>query len=341
MSDVTGKKIGVYKKIQSGVKNEDIVSYDESILRFLATHKIDSIPAISDKKFSEIIKRIELSKSVNEIEQLINESYSEPVYLKNDLLTEINRNGNLGRGELFARIIALAFPSDITICKGQTDVGICTWLEDEKHVYDPIFVGKYPKELWYSIFHGKDVEMHLASEDLFCKLLSNELKPVKSDDEIYIIKWVDWYDYYTVQVPLMMPAIFMCNGDCGAIPIIPKPFPYYEKIERWMDFKGELKNRIIDKKANPQDVPQEIFSFEFYLYYSERVDDYYEDKDTKERIVCEVLENPNRWEYFKSTSDTSLARTNYSSHPGFYRIMSSLSDFYKEYQTSQIQKVID
>ena len=151
----------IYREYYDNVLNGNIVPFEEEVVEGLRNHKNKE-----DKSMRSYLNSI------------LSYSNGSTSYLK-------------------CRYLAQFLPKGVKICDGNLD-GFekkfsHSWIENEEKVYDPLFVGIWPKELYYEVMKPTvNNIVDLEKDEEFLRIKS---KTVETKDENAEFGYFDWYSY--------------------------------------------------------------------------------------------------------------------------------------------------
>ncbi len=150
----------VYKEYYDNVLNGNIVSYDENVIKNLATHKNKE-----DERMKSFLSNI-LSHSGNT-------SYLGVRYL----IQFLSDDYKIVDGYLNC------FDSEL----------YHSWIESDDKVYDTLFVGVWPKDLFYKVTSPSVIRVIDPKKDEEYKRIKNKTIEVLEDKKEF--GYIDWYNY--------------------------------------------------------------------------------------------------------------------------------------------------
>lgn len=151
----------IYKEYYENVLNGNIFSYEDELIDNLRSHK-----------------------------------NKDDIYMKSYLLTLLSYS-NSSTSYLKCRYLLQFMDDDYRVCDGVltsfNDNYHHSWIENDSKVYDPLFVGVWPKDLFYSIMKPQVFNVVDPKTDEEYKRLKErtiEIEPDKRD-----FGYIDWYHY--------------------------------------------------------------------------------------------------------------------------------------------------
>lgn len=308
----------LYSGVDAGIANGVIVPYDEDIVEKLATSKccdLEDRLNCKNRKF-------------------------------NHLLAAFNSPLIFGNSDLFSLLLACAFSHDVVLGCGIV-LGKYThyWLEDEDFVYDPLFLGKYPKDYWNRLFQPKCISRAFVSEDFLFQEISKSIQSVDNHSNFKFLRHFNWSG---------------CSTDRAFVPInssdAPRMtmnyllptfyFPQQEDEIEYLTFRDKLvrnydhlveKSSCTETDGFVQGVPSELLNKDFYdfvksvcayastLGYRENV------FDSTSDIARFLVEKRGMWEYFSLHADAEMAQFVGRNNYFLTTLLSLLCNFYKNH----------
>ena len=151
----------VYKEYYENILNGNIVSFEDELIMKLKCHK---------NKDDKTMK---------------------------SFLNTILSYGNQGTSYLKCRYLMQFMNSNYKLCDGYLNSFDSTlfhsWIESEDKVYDTLFVGIWPKELFYEVMNPKITKVVDTTNDKEYLRIKEKTIETKVDDSYF--GYVDWYNY--------------------------------------------------------------------------------------------------------------------------------------------------
>jgi len=262
MAFYTDDDLEIYKCINECVRQRDVVSYDESILKFLSTYTDSS-----------------------------NEN------IKTNYLDALNSSYSLDKTDMFIRYLALGMRRKFELCKGKLislhgGYFSHSWIETKDSVYDVLFPGKWPKNLYYGLFSPKIEEIvDLDTDEKYIQYKSFNTM-ANECDSIGLLQYTDWYNY----------KLSNAKPNVGQVMLhpkrnyFPKDFKKGQKLEI-LNFVQEEWNRVVGDENIV--VPEELLSIELNEYL-EQFSHIRIKRDIYQQFIKFIVENRTLYEENKN-----------------------------------------